>query len=48
MINQPQDVSSWFENVMHSAIEKRASDVHLEPEREAIEEVSRVLGKQIG
>ena len=44
MINQPQDVSSWFENTMHSAIEKRASDVHLEPERDTLNVRFRIDG----
>ena len=44
MINQPQDVSSWFENVMHMAIEKRASDVHLEPERDILNVRFRIDG----
>ena len=44
MINQPQDVSSWFENVMHSAIEKRASDVHIEPERDTLNVRFRIDG----
>jgi len=44
MINQPQDVSSWFENVMYMAIEKRASDVHLEPERDTLNVRFRIDG----
>ena len=34
MLNQPQDVSNWFENIIVKAIERRASDVHFEPERD--------------
>lgn len=39
MFNQPPeasswDVNSWFDNVLTSAIDKRASDIHFEPERD--------------
>lgn len=44
MLNKPQDVSSWFENIIVSAIEKRASDVHFEPERDSFNIRFRIDG----
>lgn len=44
MLNKPQDVSSWFENIIVSAIEKRASDVHFEPERDSFNVRFRIDG----
>jgi type II secretory ATPase GspE/PulE/Tfp pilus assembly ATPase PilB-like protein len=44
MVNQPQDVSSWFETIMHNAIDKRASDVHFEPERDTLNVRFRIDG----
>jgi len=44
MLNKPQDVSSWFENVIISAIEKRASDIHFEPERDSFNVRFRIDG----
>lgn len=44
MLNKPQDVNSWFENIIVSAIEKRASDVHFEPERDSFNVRFRIDG----
>ncbi len=44
MPNQPQDVNSWFQNIITSAIEKRASDIHFEPERDSFNVRFRIDG----
>lgn len=44
MLNQPQDVSKWFEDIVISAIEKRASDIHFEPERDSFNVRLRIDG----
>jgi len=44
MLNQPQDVNSWFENTIISSIEKRASDIHFEPERDSFNVRFRIDG----
>ena len=44
MLEKPQDVSSWFENIIGSAIERRASDVHFEPERDSFNIRFRIDG----
>lgn len=44
MLNKPQDVSGWFENIIASAIEKRASDIHFEPERDSFNVRLRIDG----
>jgi len=44
MLDKPQDVSSWFEDIIGSAIERRASDVHFEPERDSFNVRFRIDG----
>ncbi|MBI4089658.1 MAG: type II/IV secretion system protein [Candidatus Levybacteria bacterium] len=44
MINYSQDSGDWFNNVLISAIEKRASDIHFEPERDTFNVRFRVDG----
>lgn len=34
MVNQLENSSNWFEDIIISAIEKRTSDIHFEPERD--------------
>lgn len=44
MINYSQDSGDWFENILISAIEKRTSDIHFEPERDTFKVRFRVDG----
>lgn len=44
MINYSQESGDWFENILISAIEKRASDIHFEPERDELNVRFRIDG----
>lgn len=44
MLSQPQDINNWFETVITSAIEKRASDIHFQPERDSLDTRFRIDG----
>jgi type II secretory ATPase GspE/PulE/Tfp pilus assembly ATPase PilB-like protein len=44
MINYLESSSDWFENIIISAIEKRTSDIHFEPERDAFRVRFRIDG----
>jgi len=49
MFTQPQetsswDVNSWFHNIITSAIDKRSSDIHLDPQRHSVNVRFRIDG----